>query len=88
MTWEEKEKMATALNSGEPDETIKLLSEAEDWDDQAVDIFVNSFSILESDKLLPIKERFINFDSSNLGLRGQIRYDLIKLELENATEGS
>ena len=82
MTWDEKVLMVTAFNNDDVDEAVKIFSNAEEWDSQCLDMFFNSFSVLEVEKLLPIKDRLLAINLDNVGWRAQVRFDVIKQKLE------
>ena len=82
MTWDEKVEMVTAFNNDDIDTAIKIFSDANEWDSQALDMFLNSFNILQIEKLLPIKERFIAINVDDVGWRAQVRFDVMKQKLE------
>lgn len=82
MTWDEKVEMVTAFNNDDIDVAVKIFSDANEWDSQALDMFLNSFNILQIEKLLPIKERFIAINVDDIGWRAQVRFDVMKQKLE------
>ena len=82
MTWDEKVEMVTAFNNDDIDTAVKIFSDADEWDSQALDMFLNSFNILQIEKLLPIKERFIAINVDDIGWRAQVRFDVMKQKLE------
>lgn len=82
MTWDEKVEMVTAFNNDDIDVAVKIFSDANEWDSQALDMFLNSFNILQVEKLLPIKERFIAINVDDIGWRAQVRFDVMKQKLE------
>ena len=82
MTWDEKVEMVTAFNNDDIDTVIKIFSDANEWDSQALDMFLNSFNILQIEKLLPIKERFIAINVNDIGWRAQVRFDVMKQKVE------
>lgn len=82
MTWDEKVEMVIAFNNDDIDTAIKIFSDANEWDSQALDMFLNSFNILQIEKLLPIKERFIAINVDDIGWRAQVRFDVMKQKLE------
>ena len=82
MTWDEKVAMVTAFNNDNVDDAVKIFSNAEEWDSQCLDMFLNSFSILQIEKLLPIKERLLATNLDDIGWRAQVRFNVIKQKLE------
>lgn len=83
MTWDEKVEMVTAFNNDDIDVAVKIFSDANEWDSQALNMFLNSFNILQIEKLLPIKERFIAINVDDIGWRAQVRFDVMKQKLED-----
>ena len=82
MTWDEKVEMVTAFNNDDIDDAVKIFSDANEWDSQALDMFLNLFNILQVEKLLPIKERFFAINVDDIGWRAQVRFDVMKQKLE------
>ena len=60
MEWEDKVKMVYLLNNGLYQEAVDLFSKEEDWDEQAVTMFVCGFDLTKCGLLEPIKERICN----------------------------
>lgn len=57
MGWEDKCKMVSFLNNGNYKEAVDLFAKEQDWDDQAVDMFVTGFDLTQHELIEPIKER-------------------------------
>lgn len=57
MEWEDKCKMVSLLNEGKYKEAVDLFAKEQDWDDQAVDMFVTGFDLTQRELIRPIKER-------------------------------
>lgn len=60
MEWEDKVNMVRLLNNSLYQEAIDLFSNEEDWDEQAVTMFVFGFDLTKCSLLEPIKERICN----------------------------
>ena len=60
MEWEDKVKMVRLLNNGLYQEAVDLFNKEEDWDEQAVTMFVFGFDLTKCSLLEPIKERICN----------------------------
>lgn len=57
MTWEDKGEMIRLMNNGLYKEAVELFSKEQDWDDQAVTMFVFGFDLTQCNLLEPIKDR-------------------------------
>lgn len=57
MKWEDKIEMVRLLNNGQYKEAVDFFSKEQDWDEQAVEMFVNGFDLTQCELLEPIKER-------------------------------
>lgn len=57
MKWEDKVNMVRLLNNGLYQEAVDLFSKEQDWDGQAVIMFINGFDLTKCNLLEPIKER-------------------------------
>lgn len=47
MDWDSKVEMCKFLNNGKYKEAVEVFANAEEWDNQAVDMFANGFSLTE-----------------------------------------
>lgn len=65
MSWEDKCKMVSLLNEGKYKEAVDLFSNEQDWDDQAVDMFVTGFDLTQRELIRPIKERLRAITTGN-----------------------
>ena len=65
MSWEDKCKMVSLLNEGNYKEAVNLFAKEQDWDDQAVDMFVTGFDLTQCELIRPIKERFRAITTGN-----------------------
>lgn len=84
MTWDDKIEMAKLLNNGKYEEAVEFFGKEQDWDAQAVDMFVTGFDLLKCELLLPIKERIINAEPSDF--RTAFRLSFIRSELEKQND--
>ena len=57
MKWEDKAEMIRLLNNRLYQEAVDLFSKEQNWDGQAVTMFVFGFDLTKCDLLEPIKER-------------------------------
>jgi hypothetical protein len=57
MDWDDKCKMDELLNNELYQEAVDFFGKQEDWDDQAVTMFVNGFDLTQYELLASIKER-------------------------------
>ena len=57
MTWEDKGEMIRLMNNRLYKEAVELFSKEQDWDDQAVTMFVFGFDLTQCNLLEPIKDR-------------------------------
>lgn len=65
MKWENKIEMVRLLNNGYYKDAVEFFGKEEDWDDQAVDMFVTGFDLTQCELLKPIKEKICNVKSEN-----------------------
>lgn len=80
MEWDNKVKMAHLLNRGMYKEAVELFGNEQDWDEQAVEMFVNGFDLGQYELLTPIKERITNVESTDM--RTAMRLGLIQIKFE------
>ena len=80
MTWENKTEMIRLLNNEKYEEAVDFFRKENDWDDQAVEMFVLGFNLTKSELLNPIKERIVNVTSPDF--RTAFRLAIIQEELE------
>ena len=83
MEWNKKQKMAALLNKGQYREVVDLMKDEQDWDGQAVDMFITGFDISQSHLCGEIKDRLLEYDSGKLDLRSGLRLEMLKIELSN-----
>lgn len=57
MTWEDKGEMIRLMTNGLYKEAVELFGKEQDWDDQAVAMFVFGFDLTQCNLLEPIKDR-------------------------------
>lgn len=74
MKWESKIEMVKLLNSGKYEEAVDLFGKEEDWDDQAVDMFVTGFNLVEWELLRPIKERITSVKCNDFRVAARLAY--------------
>ena len=65
MSWEDKCRMVSLLNEGNYKEAVDLFAKEQDWDDQAVDMFVTGFDLTQRELIRPIKERLRAITTGN-----------------------
>ena len=65
MKWEDKIQMVQLLNEGKYKEAVDLLAKEQDWDDQAIDMFVTGFDLTQRELIEPIKERLRAVKTNN-----------------------
>lgn len=80
MTWENKTEMIRLLNNEKYEEAVDFFRKENDWDDQAVEMFVLGFNLTKCELLKPIKERIVNVTSPDF--RTAFRLAIIQEELE------
>ena len=78
MDWNTKIEMVKALNNGNYEQAVSIFSQDEDWDSQAIDMFITGFNLSEYRLLEPLKERILNTDSEYLPLRAALRWETIR----------
>lgn len=83
MEWNKKRKMAALLNKGQYKEVVDLMKDEQDWDGQAVDMFITGFDISQSHLCGEIKDRLLEYDSGKLDWRSALRLETLKIELSN-----
>lgn len=79
MEWEEKVKLAEALNTGNNKEACQIILNNE-MDMQAWDMFLTGMDLRQSDDYRPIIEKLLNSKKTicdNLGLREIIRMNAL-----------
>lgn len=57
MTWDDKIELVKLLNNEKYEEAVEFFGKEQDWDEQAVIMFVTGFDLSKYELLLPIKER-------------------------------
>lgn len=65
MSWEDKCKMVSLLNNGNYKEAVDLFAKEQNWDDQAVDMFVTGFDLTQRELIEPIRERLSTVTTDN-----------------------
>lgn len=85
MDSDSKVEMCKCLNNGKYKEAVEVFANAEEWDNQAVDMFANGFSLTEIDLLKPLSDRILSANVVGIGWRALIRWATIKDELEKLT---
>ena len=83
MKWDKKVKMATLLNKEQYKEAIEMMKEEEDWDSQAVDMFITGFDLSLSHLCGEIKDRLLEYNSAGMDLTSRLRLEMLKIKLEN-----
>lgn len=83
MKWDKKVKMATLLNKEQYKEAIEMMKEEEDWDSQAVDMFITGFDLSLSHLCGEIKDRLLEYNSVGMDLTSRLRLEMLKIKLEN-----
>ena len=77
MDWNNKTELAKLLNNQKYEEAISMFSKEDEWDYQAIEIFVTGFDITKCDLLEPIKDRFLKLEDEkivdSLSFRSSIR---------------
>lgn len=76
MKWEDKVNMVRLLNNGLYQEAVDLFSKEQDWDEQAVIMFITGFDLTKCNLLEPIKERICNVTTEDF--RTAMRLALIQ----------
>jgi len=74
MKWEDKIEMVKLLNSGKYKEAVDFFSKEEEWDDQAVDMFVTGFNLVKWELLRPIKERITSVKCNDFRVAVRLAY--------------
>ena len=71
MIWEDKCKMVSLLNEGKYKEAVDLFAKEQDWDDQAIDMFVTGFDLAHHELIEPIRERLsvVTTDNCRVAIR-------------------
>ena len=85
MDWDSKVEMCKYLNNQQYKEAVEVFANAEEWDNQAVDMFANGFSLTEIELLKPLSDRILSTEDVDTSWRAQIRWGAIKVELEKLT---
>lgn len=85
MDWDSKVEMCKYLNNQQYKEAVEVFANAEEWDNQAIDMFANGFPLTEIDLLKPLSDRILSAEDVDTGWRAQIRWGAIKVELEKLT---
>ena len=75
--------MAALLNKEQYKEAVDLMKDEQDWDGQAVDMFITGFDISQSHLCGEIKDRLLEYDSEKLDWRSALRLETLKIELSN-----
>ena len=83
MKWDKKVKMATLLNKEQYKEAIEMMKEEEDWDSQAVDMFITGFDLSWFHLCGEIKDRLLEYNSVGMDLTSRLRLEMLKIKLEN-----
>ena len=83
MKWDKKVKMATLLNKGQYKEVVDLMKDEQDWDSQAVDMFITGFDLSLSHLCGEIKDRLLEYNSAGMDLTSRLRLEMLKIKLEN-----
>lgn len=78
MDWNTKIEMVKALNKGNYEQAVSIFSQDENWDSQAIDMFITGFNLSEHRLLEPLKERILNTDSEDLSFRASLRWETIR----------
>lgn len=65
MNWEDKCKMVSLFNEGKYKEAVDLFAKEQDWDDQAIDMFVTGFDLTQRELIEPIRERLRGVTTGN-----------------------
>ena len=80
MTWENKIEMVKLLNNEKYEEAVELFGKEQDWDDQAVEMFVLGFDLTQCEFLEPIKERITTVKTNDW--RTAVRLAVIEQKLK------
>ena len=83
MKWDKKVKMATLLNKGQYKEVVDLMKDEQDWDSQAVDMFITGFDLSWFHLCGEIKDRLLEYNSVGMDLTSRLRLEMLKIKLEN-----
>ena len=83
MKWDKKVKMATLLNKGQYKEVVDLMKDEQDWDSQAVDMFITGFDLSWFYLCGEIKDRLLEYNSVGMDLTSRLRLEMLKIKLEN-----
>ena len=65
MTWEDKIEMVKLLNKGKYEEAVDFFGKEEDWDEQALSMFLFCFDLTQCELLEPIKERITKVETND-----------------------
>lgn len=83
MTWEDKVEMASLFNNGQLEEAISFFGRQEDWDLQAIDMFVTCINLFKCELCLPLDERIQKINASSLpSFRSQLRLAMLQRRLD------
>ena len=80
MKWEDKGEMIRLLNNGKYEEAVGFFGKEQDWDDQAVEMFVLGFDLTKCALLEPIRERITKVNTPDF--RTAMRLAVIQEELD------
>ena len=81
MTWEDKGELVRLLNNGLYKEAVKFFGNEDDWDDQAVSMFVLGFDLSQCELLEPIRDRITEVQTNDF--KTAIRLGVIQNYFDN-----
>lgn len=83
MTWEDKIEMVRLFNNGQLEEAISFFGSQEDWDLQAIDMFVTAVDLSKVELCLPLDKRLQKIDASSLpSFRSQLRMAMLQTQFD------
>lgn len=87
MTWKEKCEMIRLFNNRQCEEAVALFGQQQDWDEQAVDMFVKAMDLTKAELCLPIEDRIQALSVKMLSnFRSKLRLIMLQCELEKLKE--
>lgn len=83
MEWNKKRKMAALLNKGQYKEAVDLMKDEQDWDGQAVDMFITGFDLSWFHLCGDIKDRLLKYNSDRMDWKAALKLEMLKIKLNN-----
>lgn len=83
MTLEDKVEMVRQFNNGQLEEAISFFGSQEDWDLQAIDLFVTAIDLSKCELCISLDERIQKINASSLpSFRSQLRLEMLQTQLD------